>query len=416
MCCIALLICNVGHSQCFLNGDFELNKGSGENLSSPNFDSAMPNNYSFGTFPNIDILVSIYGGAQSGNSFIGLSGLGTDAVALKLSAPCLLGNTYTISFYDKADQNNFAPTPVEIGLSSVKNNFGTLIHTTSGSAVNGIWTKRTFTFTAPLTGQFITVKQSGIFGNYSGWVLVDNFTIDCANPFTFNIGKDTTVCFGTNVFLNAGVANASYVWQDNSTLPTYTVQKAGNYGVMVTKNGCCMTDYISVKNDFMKNGFLGPDTCVTSGDNVLLYPHLNVMGKYLWSTGDTIISSLVNTTGSYWLQLSNTCGTKKDTVVISSCDSSVIPVFASNVMTPNNDGQNDVFKVQFSYPQTISNVECTIYNRWGVKVAYFQGINGSWDGFTYDGSAINTGVYYWVLNYSDTKGQQSKTGFIQLLN
>lgn len=86
----------------------------------------------------------------------------------------------------------------------------------------------------------------------------------------------------------------------------------------------------------------------------------------------------------------------------------------TNVITPNNDGYNDVFKVE---SKNLSDLHIKIYDRWGALVYSYAGINGSWDGTSF-GSVLSDGVYYYVVNYSTTckPGATTTTGgYIQII-
>ena len=54
-----------------------------------------------------------------------------------------------------------------------------------------------------------------------------------------------------------------------------------------------------------------------------------------------------------------------------------LDIYVPNAFTPNGDGQNDVFEV---YGIGISQVELTIYNRWGQEVFQESSNRPQWDG------------------------------------
>ena len=90
-----------------------------------------------------------------------------------------------------------------------------------------------------------------------------------------------------------------------------------------------------------------------------------------------------------------------------------------NVFSPNGDGINDVWKVEFGNKELQSFV---IYNRWGVeqKNSKTQTNNSikviTWDGYTTSGMASSDGVYYYVLEVKNAKGEVEKyRGYITLL-
>ena len=66
-----------------------------------------------------------------------------------------------------------------------------------------------------------------------------------------------------------------------------------------------------------------------------------------------------------------------------------------NIFSPNNDGINDVFSFDFK-AQSINTFECVLVNRWGVKVAEINAINGYWDGILQNGMEAQEGVYFYT--------------------
>lgn len=65
-----------------------------------------------------------------------------------------------------------------------------------------------------------------------------------------------------------------------------------------------------------------------------------------------------------------------------------------NAFTPNESKDNRFF-VQGT---NIKKVEATVFNRWGDRVAHFEGLDGSWDG-TYKGHLCPSGAYVYVIKY-----------------
>lgn len=65
-----------------------------------------------------------------------------------------------------------------------------------------------------------------------------------------------------------------------------------------------------------------------------------------------------------------------------------------NIITPNNDGKNDVFR-PFPTPRFVESVHFKVYNRWGTKV--FESTDDimlNWDG-TSSGESLPNGMYYY---------------------
>ncbi len=214
-----------GSAQNFLNGSFENCTAGGSdqiNMTNGAFNAMMANVTAFGSYNgggagggNMDIITSSSwggGGAQCGCYYVALTGTGTDAIALDLSAPLVAGNTYTISFYDRADAG-FSAFSVEVGLSTTNTSFGTSIYLAPLAVVN-TWTLRTFTFVAPNNGMYITVQQN--LGGTSDWLHVDNFSFgNAVNTITMGAitGSPFCACSSINVpFTSTGTFTAGNVY------------------------------------------------------------------------------------------------------------------------------------------------------------------------------------------------------------
>ncbi|MES2763191.1 MAG: PKD domain-containing protein [Bacteroidota bacterium] len=91
-----------------------------------------------------------------------------------------------------------------------------------------------------------------------------------------------------------------------------------------------------------------------------------------------------------------------------------ISTLIPNAISPNGDGKNDVWKLDFLsllYPD--ASIE--IYNRWGENVYSSQGAYSSpWDG-TYKGQALPVGTYYYVLTLNDANNTEPFKGGILLI-
>lgn len=130
-----------------------------------------------------------------------------------------------------------------------------------------------------------------------------------------DLGNDTTLCTGQSLFLDVTVANGTYHWQSGSTNAGYTINSAGNYSVTITNAaGCTATDDLVVTytsgppalqlpND---TGYCGNFAqTISTGDN-----------NTLWSIGVTASQITVTNPGTYWAQISNGCGSSRDSVII----------------------------------------------------------------------------------------------------
>jgi gliding motility-associated-like protein len=64
-----------------------------------------------------------------------------------------------------------------------------------------------------------------------------------------NLGRDTSICPGMQIILDATVSGAqSYIWQDGSRSPVYTVSQPGIYWVHLLYDECLYGDTITISN------------------------------------------------------------------------------------------------------------------------------------------------------------------------
>ncbi|MBW6481445.1 MAG: gliding motility-associated C-terminal domain-containing protein [Vicingaceae bacterium] len=80
-------------------------------------------------------------------------------------------------------------------------------------------------------------------------------------------------------------------------------------------------------------------------------------------------------------------------------------VIIPNIFTPNADGMNDLFVLNFPYEKV------EIYNRWGQKLFESNNNESFWDGKTTSGNIASEGTYYYII----TTKENTYKGFIQLL-
>lgn len=164
---------------------------------------------------------------------------------------------------------------------------------------------------------------------------------------------------------------------------------------------------------------------------------------YYWDFGDTLstadTSSMPNPeyvyqdSGSYTIKLviSNSSGcadTLKQDVQIRSCivvppppppPSEPPPLVTTytvpNVFTPNSDGVNDTWGIQFSSIKEVKNFNLKIYNRWGQLLLSSELPNTVWDGRTVSGILCSDGVYFFICSFDLAEEKKVFKGDITLI-
>jgi gliding motility-associated-like protein len=260
-----------------------------------------------------------------------------------------------------------------------------------------------YTITQP-GNYWLTVTENGCSDS-------DTIAINYAPlPFIY-LGNDTSLCFGSNLQLNATIANASYNWQNNTTESTFTVNQQGNYWVVVNANGCYTSDSIDVTYNELPTINLGENRILCKGESILLDAQ-NTNATFLWQDNSTNATFNVTEQGLYWVSvIENNCiNTDSILVDIISCDDNLeMP----NVFTPNNDNANDYF-----FPKNatvIKTANLLIFNRWGKLLFQTTDIEKGWDGKT-NGSESPVGTYFWTLSYTTIKNEnKTLNGFLNLI-
>jgi PKD repeat protein len=131
-----------------------------------------------------------------------------------------------------------------------------------------------------------------------------------------NLGKDTTVCAGNTVLLNAGNPGLTYLWSTGTTSQTISAATTGFYWVQVTNGSCSSRDTIALTVSAPVIVNLGNDTALCTG-NTLLLNAANTGGTYLWSTGAATQTITVPAAGTYWVQVTGSGGCiGRDTIVV----------------------------------------------------------------------------------------------------
>ncbi|MCF8424749.1 MAG: PKD domain-containing protein, partial [Bacteroidia bacterium] len=155
------------------------------------------------------------------------------------------------------------------------------------------------------TTSSISISQSGDY-----WVKTKNgFGIESSDTISinypnYNKPSQSIICSNTSLLWNTNLSKKqfSFLWQDNSTDSTFTINQAGNYYVTITDSlGCTITSdtaKITIDN-FSNTASLGPDLSLCAGNYITLTTGLSPSLTYTWSTGSNSSSLLINTGGQY---------------------------------------------------------------------------------------------------------------------
>lgn len=278
------------------------------------------------------------------------------------------------------------------------------------------------------------------------------------------------VPWGTPVTLGVNNPNGNYAYQwyldgramPNETRSTLTVSTPGNYQVRAINQGDCASDLSDVFSVILMNSDLevtkrsetravGPNevfayyiTAKNNGNsdntNIIVTDELptNMLefvgldktsatynnGVITWNIASLAVGQTdvltVKVKGKMAGIVVNTAKIKSNNPMLpdlvadnnTSTDTKKIVgnIKVPNVITPNGDGKNDVFKIEGI--ELYKENTLSIFNRWGNEV--FRSAGGYKNNWNGDG--LSEGTYYYVLKLISKEGVASNvTGYITLL-
>jgi gliding motility-associated-like protein len=232
-----------------------------------------------------------------------------------------------------------------------------------------------------------------------------------------NAGRDTTICKGKSVQLEArGTGTVSWtpatrLSNPNIINPSANPEATTTYTVNLTDQfGCKNSDaiVIEVRNPILADA--GPDQQLGYVLNTTMNATLaHDYEKGLWSiisgTGDltdntnpkTPVDNLsIGENQFLWTVSNGYCPVSQDTTNIVVNDF-VIPT----MITPNMDGRNDYFELRGL--TTLGKSELIIFDRRGVQVFKNSDYDNLWDGVDYNNKPLPEDTYYYVLKTANGK-------------
>jgi len=170
------------------------------------------------------------------------------------------------------------------------------------------------TFTASKTGTYyVTVF------NPCGSV-TDSIYVEVTGPPKLTLGTNVRFCRGSVLNLNAQNPYCDYLWSTGDTTQTVSISTPGNYWVTISNDCGSITDSVEViVEDPLTQLDLGRDTTICRGDSILLSTEIPGV-RTKWGTGSATEDIYVQTSGDYWVQVSNSCGVMEDTIRVDVID------------------------------------------------------------------------------------------------
>lgn len=266
--------------------------------------------------------------------------------------------------------------------------------------------------------------------------LVD--TIENYSPLIIN-GTTVNACYGgSNGSLTAipsgGIGGSySYTWSVLPVVNTSTLSPvtSGTYSVTVTSGSCSalasffvdmdpIVDTLKMITSYCKGETTANITIggTTQGPyNWMTLPGINIPGATQNNfTGN--VSMLNSYLVMWWLNGCKYLSTDIDSTVFPF----LIATTPTNVFTPNNDANNDLFFpfVELTNAAGVNYYEeyhLQIFDRWGKKVFETTSSEKGWNGITDKSKKADAGVYFWIVNGKTNCHHKEfeEKGFVELV-
>jgi gliding motility-associated-like protein len=370
-----------------------------------------------GTLP---YLYSIDGGAFQASGTFGSLSAGTYTITVRDAALDIFNIPVTITETETLDVTVSGEDVHCFG-----GNSGSVTATVTGGtgpytySWNSLPEQTTSTATG-LTADTYTVTVT----DANGCTATNNVTISQpAADMVVSITQDNVMCSGgttgsATAAVTGGLEPYTFYWNTTpeQTKETATDLSAGSYTITITDSyGCLKTGSVNINEPqhLSLESSVTPASCPDSNDGSINLTITGGIGPFnvLWSDGLTGLTRSGIKPGTYTAAVTdkNNCG---ETIVVNveftfTFGCLVIP----QVITPNNDGFNDVWRIKNIdlYP----NAEVRIFSRWGKMIFSSKNLSDNpWNG-TISGKPAPTDSYHYILYLND--GSEPKSGVISVI-
>lgn len=236
----------------------------------------------------------------------------------------------------------------------------------------------------------------------------------CYNEALLQIVDNKGIYVGSGVFSGRGVSPSGLIDPQKAGVGVYTI----NYLFTTDATGCTYAASFVLKVNPSPTVSLPQHYAVLEGNQVTLRAVSNIVGggkfTYKWtpSTGlsaDNVADPVatLSTDITYTLTVTSDKGCP---VTVQTFVKVLKALTIPNAFTPNGDGIDDTWEIQYLSDYTKATVE--IFNRYGTKVFYSIGYGTPWDGRR-NGTDLPVGTYYYIIN--PNSGRKPVTGYVAIV-
>ena len=229
-------------------------------------------------------------------------------------------------------------------------------------------------------------------------------TVDIVAP-EVDIGDEIEICEGDSFMFEPDDDYSTpldFEWHDGSTENYFVGTDPGLIWVLATgTDGCYDYDSVVLILNPLPVVSLGKDTSLCGTQTLEI--DAGMFGAYDWSTG-AITNSIVVSPASSLADTLTVAVTDEngcvgiDTVLILQCSIDIFFSGIPNTITPNNDGDNDVWIIE--HIELFPNAVVEIFDRWGRLIYHMKNPDPEsvWDGKSHTGKEMPMDSYYYVID------------------
>jgi gliding motility-associated-like protein len=323
------------------------------------------------------------------------------------------------------DYNNVCLNEEMVFTNFSLNGFGTIIDWNydfgDASTANSANAVHTYANDGTYTVELIVESDAGCFDTSSKVVTVYelpvadfNYTSSCENELIVIDFTDASTI--TNGTINYWYYDFGGQGQQSVENPSQLFNGEGNFiitHIVETTDGCSDTILQTITIPPAPNAafFYNTPNGLNVGAEFMFIDTSDYVASWYWELGNGETSTDQNPStvyfdnGDYEVTLFATgplgCIDSTSQIITITTITDSIEQLIPNAISPNADGKNDVWKLEF-IELTNPDAQIVIMNKWGQTVFESIGYAEPWDG-TYGGELVPEGNYYYVIKLSDTE-------------
>ena len=243
-------------------------------------------------------------------------------------------------------------------------------------------------------------------------------------PFTGSISTQMNVsCFGLSngtVTVSGTGGTAPYQYSFNGepyqASATFSGLAAGTYTITIRDVNLCTTNVSATITQPVQISIapvIDNASCPGNADGNI---RLTITGggqpyRVFWKDGILTSDRLNIPDGTYSVVVTDVNGCNASLDITVGVTGSEACIVIPEIITPNNDGYNDTWKIKNI--ELFPDAEVFVYNRWGQLVYHSRNIAANpWDG-RFNGELLPTDSYHYILHLS--KELQPRTGVVSII-